>query len=60
MLIKRWVFSQGEEKAYVETLRWEIQIYLEFYRVDKTEDLGEHKQVNNREAKLQNSWMSRK
>jgi hypothetical protein len=46
---------QGEEKAYVETLRWEIQIYLEFYRVDKTEDLGEHKQVNNREAKLQNS-----
>lgn len=46
---------QGEEKAYVETLRWELQIYLEFYRVDKTEDLGGHKQGNNQEAKLQNS-----
>lgn len=31
---------QGEEKACVETLRWKIQIYLEFYRIDKKRGFG--------------------
>ena len=46
---------QGEEKACFETLRWEIQIYLEFYRIDKKDGLCGQKQGINQEAKIQNS-----